>query len=229
MSPILSDVYRSLISSLIKLKLIFRSDVRFHMSSVILPGNVFEGDNLIGRDSVVARSHLGRYSYISSNSRIVYTKVGRYCSIGDNVRTCLGRHKIDGISSHPIFFSKNPPTGCAIPGTKEFPEHRFLDSGYVVEIGSDVWIGSNVMISDGVRIGNGAVIGMGAVVTRDVDAYEIVVGSPARSVRRRFDNHTIERMLESKWWRANIDELDFAALSESLLEEKRERDPPEEE
>ena len=68
------------------------------------------------------------------------------------------------------------------------------------EIGNDVWIGSNCLIKAGVKIGNGAVIGMGSVVTHDVPPYEIWAGNPARLIRKRFDEDTINRLQNICWW-----------------------------
>jgi serine acetyltransferase len=52
----------------------------------------------------------------------------------------------------------------------------------------------------GVDIGIGAVVGSGAVVTKNVAPYEIVAGVPARSIRKRFSDETIERLLHIAWW-----------------------------
>ncbi len=54
-----------------------------------------------------------------------------------------------------------------------------------IEIGDDVWIGAGATVVDGVRIGAHAIVGAGAVVTRDVPAYAVVVGNPARVLRDR--------------------------------------------
>lgn len=54
-----------------------------------------------------------------------------------------------------------------------------------IEIGDGVWIGLNAIVLDGVRVGAGAIIGAGSVVTKDVPAYAIVVGTPARVLRYR--------------------------------------------
>ena len=67
-------------------------------------------------------------------------------------------------------------------------------------IGNDVWIGDRATILSGVRIGDGAVIGAGSVVTKDVEPYSIVAGNPARPKRTRFDEETIKKLLEIKWW-----------------------------
>ena len=77
-----------------------------------------------------------------------------------------------------------------------------------VEIGNDVWIGEAVFINDGVKIGTGAVVGAHSVVTKDVPPYAIVAGVPAKMIRYRFDEETIQKLLESKWWEWADEKLD---------------------
>lgn len=69
-----------------------------------------------------------------------------------------------------------------------------------IVIGNDVWIGYEAVIMSGVKIGNGAIIGTRAVVTKDVPPYTIVGGIPAKIIRRRFDDATIERLEALHWW-----------------------------
>jgi carbonic anhydrase/acetyltransferase-like protein (isoleucine patch superfamily) len=77
-----------------------------------------------------------------------------------------------------------------------------------------VWIGSDALIFAGVTIGDGAVIGARAVVTRPVRPYAVVVGAPAREVRRRFSDEQVDALLKLRWWdwppervRAHVDLL----------------------
>ena len=69
-----------------------------------------------------------------------------------------------------------------------------------IVIGNDVWIGYEAVILAGVTIGDGAVIGSRAVVTKDVLPYTIVGGVPAKTIRRRFDEDTVEELLGLRWW-----------------------------
>lgn len=69
-----------------------------------------------------------------------------------------------------------------------------------VRIGSDTWVGWRALIMSGVDIGDGAVVAAGAVVTKDVPAYAVVGGNPARVIRYRFDEATIEALLRIRWW-----------------------------
>ncbi|XME02155.1 CatB-related O-acetyltransferase [Lachnospiraceae bacterium C1.1] len=75
-------------------------------------------------------------------------------------------------------------------------------------IGNDVWIGQNSVILPGVNIGDGAIIGANSVVGSDVNPYAIVVGNPAKVLRKRFDNELIDLMLKFKWWDKSIEEID---------------------
>jgi acetyltransferase-like isoleucine patch superfamily enzyme len=93
-----------------------------------------------------------------------------------------------------------------------------LTSRGPITIGHDVWIGRRAMIMSGVTIGNGAVIGAGAVVTRDVAPYSIVGGVPAKLIRFRFEQPTIDALQRIRWWdwpdddiRSRVDLFDLPA------------------
>ena len=74
-------------------------------------------------------------------------------------------------------------------------------------IGNDVWIGQNAVILPGVHIGDGAIVGANSVVGSDIDPYTIVVGNPARILRKRFDDELIDLILRFKWWNRSIEEI----------------------
>ncbi len=69
-----------------------------------------------------------------------------------------------------------------------------------IVIGNDVWIGYEAVILSGVTIGDGAIIGTRAVVTKDVPSYTVVGGVPAKPIRKRFDEETIQKLEEIRWW-----------------------------
>ncbi len=89
----------------------------------------------------------------------------------------------------------------------QFPMHKVLTGTPMkkprrlgITIGNDVWIGRSAIIMPGVKVGDGAAIGAGAIVTKDVPAYAIVAGSPARLIRSRFLPHQIEQLQKIRWW-----------------------------
>lgn len=67
-------------------------------------------------------------------------------------------------------------------------------------IGHDVWIGAAAIIKAGVKIGDGAVVGANSFVNKDVPPYAIVIGSPAKILKYRFDERTIAKLEASRYW-----------------------------
>lgn len=141
------------------------------------------------------------YSYISRNSYINNTDIGKFCSIGPNFCCGLGIHPTNGISTSPMFYSTAMQNGFSLT-----TEDKIIESKKII-IGNDVFIGANVTVLDGVTIGNGAVIGAGAVVTKDIPPYAIAVGVPARIVKYRFENDQIEQLQKIGWWNLEKDTL----------------------
>ncbi|MDH5184911.1 MAG: CatB-related O-acetyltransferase [Gammaproteobacteria bacterium] len=148
-----------------------------------------------GQDKRYIQYEIGEYTYgkpvVNSWGEGATLKIGKFCSIASNVTILLGgNHRIDWVSTYPfsnVFSDARGFTGH--PTTK----------GDVV-IGHDVWIGTESMILSGVTIGSGAVIAACSVVTKDIPPYAIVAGNPAKIIRQRFDQETIESLLEIAWW-----------------------------
>jgi virginiamycin A acetyltransferase len=145
-------------------------------------------------DVHITNSTVGRYSYISSNCRISYTNIGKFCSIGPNLICGYGIHPTNGISTSPAFYSIGNQAGIVL-GNENKIEERLP-----ITIGNDVFIGMNVTILDGVTIGDGAIIGAGTIVSKNVPPYAIVVGSPMEIKKYRFSTSVIEKLIKIKWW-----------------------------
>lgn len=195
-------IYRTFLFPLKKLYITFTKHVIFDIKAYADRKTVFEGYNSLGMEVFLSESSLGHGSYIADYSKIYRTFIGRYTSIGQCVNTAIGNHPIsDNISTSPSFFSTDPRNDLHLVKEQLFGEYvQEKDEEYSIYIGNDVWIGNNVTILQGVRIGDGAVIGAGSVVTKDVEAYAVYVGNPARKIRYRFEPEEIQKLLALKWW-----------------------------
>lgn len=157
----------------------------------------------IYKPSQINNSVIGDYTYISQNAIISFTAIGKFCSIGPNLLCGWGQHPLNGISTHPMFYSINMLTG------KTFSKSNKIEERLPIKIGNDVFIGANVTILDGVTIGDGAIIGAGAVVSKNIPPYAIAVGCPIIIKGYRFDDTTIQNLLNINWWNFSDDNLKY--------------------
>jgi len=174
----------------------------------------------IGARTKVVESVLGDYSYVVHDCDVIYTEMGKFCSIASNVRINPGNHPLERAALHHFTYRS----------------HQFLmgddDSSFFdwrrdhkVTLGDDVWVGHGATILPGVSIGTGAAIAAGAVVSKDVPPFTIVVGVPAKPLRPRFSEPVQEGLLKIRWWdwpRERLMEAlpDFRALGAEAFVEK---------
>lgn len=160
----------------------------------------FEGMNRLGDRTCFLNSFMGYASYISDCSFIKNTVIGRYTCIANEVMTVAGNHPLSLVSVHPAFYSvAHKPSYVK---QSKFENFNYIDpeKKISVKIGNDVWIGARAMLLEGIIIGDGAVVAAGAVVTKDVPPYAIVGGVPAKIIKYRFKEETIQKLLNLKWW-----------------------------
>lgn len=168
-----------------------------YLKSAITDPNIQVGDFTMYNDFVHDPRDFQRnnvlYHYPINGDKLV---IGKFCSIACGAKFLFtsANHTLRSLSTYPfpLFF-----------------EEWELDKSHVTQawdnkgditIGNDVWIGYEAVLLSGVTIGDGAIIGTRAVVTQDVPPYTIVGGVPAKPIRRRFDDATIDALLALRWW-----------------------------
>ncbi len=150
----------------------------------------------VGPNCALLESSLGDYSYLAGDVTIIYSEIGKFCSIASHVTINPGNHPMGRVTQHHCTYRR------VQYGLDDHDDEGFFDwrRDNQCVIGHDVWIGHGATVVAGVRIGTGAAVGAGAVVTKDVAPYEVVVGVPARPIRKRFSDDVIEKLLRVAWW-----------------------------
>lgn len=179
--------------------------IRISITSNVGIKSTFESPCQI-HPNVIYNGRMGMGTYIACGS-ILAADIGRFTSIGSFVCSTAGRHPYQRpfATTSPCFFSLNvmhDQCGTTYANKQLFEEFAYVDEKRKVhvKIGSDCWIGDRVFIVGGVTINDGAVVLAGAVVTKDVPAYAIVGGVPARILRYRYDEETVNFLLSIHWW-----------------------------
>ena len=158
--------------------------------------NIIVGDFTYIADSEF-ESHVS-HLYEWNNDKLI---IGKFCQIGAVVEFVMNgaNHQMNAVSTFPFYTLEGwdmlPPEKSDMP----------LKGDTV--IGNDVWIGQKAVILPGVHIGDGAIIGANSVVGSDIEPYTIVIGNPAKKLRKRFDDELIDLLLQFKWWDKSINEI----------------------
>ena len=194
-----------------------------YLKNVVSDPNIEIGDYTMYNDYVRDPRDFAKnnvlYHYPVNGDKL---KIGKFCSIACGAKFLFtsGNHAMQSLSTYPfpIFFEEWNLDARDICSAWD-------NKGDII-IGSDVWIGYEAVIMAGVTIGDGAIIATRAVVTKDVPPYTIVGGVPAKMIRKRFDDATIERLEKLRWWdwdaakiQRNISAIqsgDIAALENEL-------------
>lgn len=154
------------------------------------------------------------YQYPINHDKLI---IGKFCSIACGAKFIFNsaNHTLSSVSTYPfpIFFEE---WGLNIKDVAAAWDNK----GDII-IGNDVWIGYEAVIMAGVTVGDGAIIGTRAVVTKDVPPYTIVGGVPAKPIRKRFDNETLDELLKIRWWDWSEEKIErnIQAIQSGCLEQ----------
>ena len=150
----------------------------------------------VGARTILLDVAMDDYSYVVNDAQITTTTIGKFCSIAAMTRINPGNHPMHRATQAHFTYRAS----AYFEGESDDAEFFEWRRGHRVHIGHDVWIGHGAVILPGRSIGTGAVVAAGAIVTKDVPAYSIVGGNPARVIKRRFSESVAGRLTELAWW-----------------------------
>jgi hypothetical protein len=150
----------------------------------------------VGARTILQEVTMDDYSYVVNDAQITYTGIGKFCSIAAMTRINPGNHPMHRATQAHFTYRAS----AYFEGEADDAEFFAWRRGHHIHIGHDVWIGHGAIVLPGRSIGTGAVIAAGAIVTKDVPAYTIVAGNPARIVKRRFPEAVTNRLAQLAWW-----------------------------
>ena len=215
-------------------------DKEIYVKPIVKNPNIIVGDFTYIADSEF-ESHVTNY-YPWSRDKLI---IGKFCQIAAGVEFVMNdaNHQMNAVTTFPFYtlegWEMNAPDPSEMPfkGDTVIGNDVWIGQNAVIlpgvhigdgaivgaNSGNDVWIGQNAVVLPGVHIGDGAIIGANSVVGSDVDPYTIVVGNPAKPLRKRFDDELIELLLKFKWWDKSVEEINslIPILTCSELEKVR--------
>lgn len=174
----------------------------------------------VGARTKLLEVEMGDYSYVVNDADIAYARIGKFCSIAAMTRLNPGNHPTWRASQAHFIYRAS----AYFPGEEDEAEFFQWRRDQRLTLGHDVWIGHGAVVLAGRSVGTGAVVAAGAVVSKDVPAYAIVAGVPARVVKARFPADIAARLQALCWWDWSHEQLrtalpDFRALPiEGFLE-----------
>ncbi len=177
----------------------------------------------IGHGSRLNNATFGDYAYCDRYADIANARIGKFANIAAFSRIGATDHPLDTAACHHFLY-RSADYWDDTPQDEAFFAHR---RSRIAHIGHDTWIGAGAMIKPEVTLGDGAVVAAGAVVTKDVDPYTIVAGTPAKPLRLRQPRNIADRLISLAWWDWNHDALraaldDFRAMKAEVFLEKYE-------
>ena len=186
--------------------------------------STFGGFVEIGAGSRLSNAHFDDYAYCDRYADIANAHIGKFANIAAFARIGATDHPLDTAACHHFLYRSADYWDDA-ENDPDFFAHR---KSRVAKIGHDTWIGAGAMIKPEVTLGHGAVVAAGAVVTKDVDPYTIVAGTPAKPLRERQPRDIADRLIALAWWDWSHEVLrstlkDFRALPAEAFLDKYER------
>lgn len=159
---------------------------------------------LVGTANVKHSCDVGNYTFINSGTTLFPgTKMGKFCSIGKNCELGAFDHPTTWLSSSAVQYNLK----LHFPDyVEDFDQKKIVRPKETI-FGNDVWVGSLAVVKRGLNIGDGAIIAGGSVVVRDVPPYAIVGGVPAKVLKYRFEEETIEDLMNLQWWDMDVEDL----------------------
>lgn len=128
--------------------------------------------------------------------------IGKFCALARGAKFIMNgaNHKMTGFSTYPFgIFGQGWEAAVPAPGD--------LPSRGDTVVGNDVWIGYDALVMPGVKIGNGAIVAARAVVVKDVPAYAVVGGNPAKVLKSRFPPETVAALEQIAWWNWPVEKI----------------------